>query len=68
MWDMVGGDNFSEIGHKFLRYFIDFGLVKPEDDVLDIGCGLGRMAVPFTKYLDSNSVYEGLEVYTRSFR
>jgi hypothetical protein len=36
MWDVVGGDNFSEIGHQFLRYFIDFGLVKPEDDVLDM--------------------------------
>ncbi len=56
MWDTVGGDNFSKIGHQFLPYFIDFGLVKSEDDVLDIGCGIGRMPAPLTKYLVTNSV------------
>jgi len=42
----VGGGNFKSVGEKFLRYFKDVGGLKPDDeDVLDVGCGIGRMAI-----------------------
>lgn len=48
----VGDGDFRGIGLEFLRYFIEIGGLKDNDRVLDIGCGIGRMAVPLTQYLD----------------
>ena len=47
---VVGHGDGQVIGNKFLQYFIDFGGLKPDDSVLDCGCGVGRMAIPLTKY------------------
>jgi hypothetical protein len=44
--NFVGHGNFEATGDEFLRYFIDFGDLKPEHQVLEIGCGVGRMARP----------------------
>lgn len=30
--------------------------------MLDVGCGIGRMAVPLTKYLDERGSYEGFDI------
>jgi ubiquinone/menaquinone biosynthesis C-methylase UbiE len=45
-----------------LRYFIEKADLKPTDRVLDVGCGLGRMAVPLTKYLSKEGSYEGFDI------
>ena len=39
----VGGGNFEAIGSTFFHYFKELGQLKPDDKVLDIGCGQGRM-------------------------
>lgn len=36
--------------------------LKPNFQVLDIGCQLGRLAIPFTKFLNENGRYEGLDI------
>ncbi len=36
--------------------------IKPDDQVLDIGSGTGRTAVPFTGFLNENGRYEGFDV------
>ncbi len=51
----VGDGNFKKIGEEFLWYFIKLGELKPNERVLDVGCGIGRMAAPLTKYLDGRS-------------
>ena len=56
-----GGD-FRRIGEEFLRYFIELADLKPYERVLDVGCGIGRFAVPLTRYLDSRGGYEGFDV------
>ncbi|HEY3789363.1 MAG TPA: class I SAM-dependent methyltransferase [Urbifossiella sp.] len=60
--DFVGGGDFDEIGRQFLGHFIDFGGLKPHHRVLDVGCGIGRMARPLTAYLDRSGSYEGFDV------
>lgn len=65
-WELVhaiGGGDFELIGEMFLRHFIDFGDLKPTERVLDVGCGVGRMAVPLTKYLGDGGSYEGFDVF-----
>ena len=60
--DFVGGGDFDEIGREFLRHFIEFGGLQPHHRVLDVGCGIGRMARPLTAYLSPTGSYEGFDV------
>lgn len=57
----VGGGDFEATGREFLGHFTGLGGLRPDDDVLDIGCGIGRMAVPLTGYLEGGS-YGGFDV------
>ena len=36
--------------------------LKPDERVLDAGCGIGRIAVPLTEYLDESGGYEGFDI------
>jgi SAM-dependent methyltransferase len=60
--NFVGGGDFLAIGNEFLTLFRDLGGVKPDDRVLDVGCGIGRMAVPLTTYLSAKGSYEGFDI------
>jgi SAM-dependent methyltransferase len=62
----VGEGDFQEIGAAFLRYFVEFGGLTPSDRVLDVGCGVGRMAVPLTGYLDPPGNYEGIDIVPKA--
>src|SRR5215212_241626 len=44
----VGDGNYRAIGTEYLGHYVRIGGLKPTDRVLDIGCGIGRMAVPLT--------------------
>ena len=56
----IGAGDFRQMGKDFSRFFIELGGLKPEDDVLDIGSGIGRMAVPLVDYLTGR--YEGFDI------
>jgi len=58
----VGDGNFQKIGEEFLKYFIKIGGLQPGHHVLDIGSGIGRMALPLTKYLNREGKYDGIEI------
>ncbi len=53
--NFVGDGDFLAIGCEFLRHFVNFGGLLPTERVLEIGCGIGRMALPLTMYLDPPS-------------
>jgi SAM-dependent methyltransferase len=58
----IGGGDFIEVGEGFKKHFIELGGLKPTDRVLDIGCGLGRMAIPLTSYLSEPGEYWGFDI------
>ncbi len=58
----VGPSNFEATGREFLNLFIRLGQLQPDEQVLDIGCGCGRMAIPLTGYLNRQGSYVGLDI------
>ena len=57
----VGAGDFKAVGDEVLRQLQTLGGLRPDADVLDVGCGCGRVAIPLTGYLDSGS-YEGFDI------
>jgi len=58
----VGDGSFSEIGDEFKEYLIGFANLQPNNRILDVGCGIGRMAIPLTGYLSSEGEYWGFDI------
>lgn len=54
--------SFEVVGEQFLTLFRDLANLKPDHHVLDVGCGIGRCALPLTRYLSSMGRYEGFDV------
>jgi SAM-dependent methyltransferase/GT2 family glycosyltransferase len=57
---LVGSD--FEVSYYFLAYFIQMGGLAPTDRVLDIGCGVGRLAYSLAYYLKRPGSYEGFDI------
>ena len=61
----VGGGDLKAIGAAMVAAFREQPAchLRPDETVLDIGCGIGRVAIPLTQYLDgSRGRYEGFDV------
>lgn len=58
----VGAGDFRRTGDEFLRHFVELGGLRPHERVLDVGCGMGRMALPLTGYLSREGRYEGFDI------
>ncbi len=58
----VGEGDFQQIGEKWKRYFVEKTGLSPSAKVLDVGCGIGRMARPLTGYLAGSGEYRGFDV------
>lgn len=61
----VGKGDFVTIGREFRRHFIDLAGLRPEHRVLDVGCGIGRMAIPLTEYLSPVGGYWGFDIVVK---
>lgn len=66
-WAGGGGENgaFLRTSFAFLGYFMQLAELKPTDRVLEVGCGLGRIAYGLGHYLKPPGSYEGFEIMTR---
>jgi SAM-dependent methyltransferase len=63
----VGGGDFHEVGKHLAALVIDAGALQPSENILDVGCGIGRLAVPLTQYLTTGR-YTGFDVSRRAIR
>lgn len=57
----VGG-HFSGVAFDFLGHFIQRVGLEPGDSVLDVGCGVGRLAYSLAYYLSPQGKYEGFDI------
>lgn len=58
----IGSGDYRATGDEFLGYFQRLCGLQPDHRVLDLGCGIGRMAVPLTEYLSRRGSYEGMDI------
>ncbi|HZV44469.1 MAG TPA: class I SAM-dependent methyltransferase [Saprospiraceae bacterium] len=63
----TGAGHFIRMGKLFLQDFISKKLVKPDSSVLDIGSGIGRIAIPLTSFLEKG-LYEGFDIMKPGIR
>jgi SAM-dependent methyltransferase len=62
----VGGGDFEQMGRELVDSIVAFAGLRPEDRVLDMGCGIGRVALPLTQFLSEAGSYEGFDVVSSS--
>jgi ubiquinone/menaquinone biosynthesis C-methylase UbiE len=54
-------EEFTSIGRGTVRWLIDYEGLRPTHRFLDVGCGIGRMAIPLAGYLQK-SKYHGFDI------
>jgi SAM-dependent methyltransferase len=62
----VGAGDFRAVGDEMVKLLTTVGGLRPDDRVLDIGCGVGRVALPLTRVL--TSTYDGFDVVKSAVR
>lgn len=55
-------EDFAESGDALLEALGEVAGVTPSSHILDVGCGLGRLARPVARFLDPTGRYEGLDI------
>jgi len=54
--------SFQQIGEAALRLYVDLAGLKPDEAMLDVGCGIGRSALYLTEYFSDRARYEGIDI------
>lgn len=62
----VGPTDFEATGREFLGLFVKLANLQPDERVLDIGCGCGRIALPLAGYLSRAGSYTGMDITRKS--
>jgi SAM-dependent methyltransferase len=55
-------DDFAETGTDLVEHLVDLGCLGPQSKVLDVGSGMGRLAVALLSYRGEQASYDGLEI------
>jgi SAM-dependent methyltransferase len=56
------GPDFESRGDALVKTLADLADMTPSSRVLDVGCGVGKLAIAMTHYLDKDGSYEGLDI------
>jgi SAM-dependent methyltransferase len=59
---LVGPGDFVEIGRATVAELVAHAGLTPQSSFLDAGCGVGRLAIALTRYLDPETPYRGFDV------
>jgi SAM-dependent methyltransferase len=62
----VGPGDFQSSGASLMADLVAHAGLKPSDRVLDIGCGVGRIALPLADFLGADGGYVGFDVSRRA--
>ena len=54
-------DDYLAVARRMFDLLVDLTGITPEDRVLDVGCGAGRLATPLARYLGPRGSYEGFD-------
>lgn len=54
--------DFKENGDEFFRHYVDLCGLEPDEDMLDLGSGIGRKTLPLTRYLSERGSYVGMDI------
>lgn len=57
-----GRQHFVELGRAFARDVIERCALLPEERVLEVGCGGGRVAIALADYLAASGSYDGFDI------
>jgi ubiquinone/menaquinone biosynthesis C-methylase UbiE len=55
-------DDFESSGERLRLRLVDLADLAPSSSVLDIGCGIGRLAGALTSYLSRDGSYKGMDI------
>lgn len=58
----IGSGDFEIQGKRILSLVQSYTHLQPHHHVLDVGCGIGRFAIPLTSFLSTNGTYEGFDI------
>jgi len=53
---------FKQNGDEFLRHYVDLCGLQPDEQMLDVGSGIGRKTLPLVHYLSERGSYDGMEL------
>lgn len=56
-----GAEQFKTVGKLMVKWFVQFCDLQPNETVLEVGCGIGRVAIPLTQHLKEGR-YEGFDI------
>ena len=58
----MGDSDFRATGDELVQLFVTLAGLQPHERVLDVGCGIGRVARPLAHYIRPPGAYEGFDV------
>jgi SAM-dependent methyltransferase len=58
--------DFKKTGRDQMEFFTELTGLRPSERFLDIACGVGRLAIPLSRFLDSRGSYEGFDAHVPS--
>lgn len=57
----IGAGDFWQVGQEIVGLTMATAHVRPADRILDVGCGLGRVAWPLSRLLGDHGTYDGFD-------
>lgn len=56
-------EEFKANAEWSFRTYRDFAKLRPDDKVLDVGCGIGRKTIKLTEYISGDGAYDGIDIF-----